>query len=69
MKITKIGTFEKNGMPTGWVLAPESEIGLNYEPKVVEADEYCLGIIEDKVFVNGVEVVEWTAARLERMGR
>ena len=54
MKIIEIGTFDGNGMPTFWHLAPEKMAGT----------EHCLGIFDEKVYVNGVEIVEWTEKRL-----
>jgi hypothetical protein len=56
MRILKIGTFDANGMPTGWHLDMNGGT----------AKEYCLGIdtlFHGSVDVNGVEVVEWTEAR------
>jgi len=55
MKIVKIGKFNEHGWPTGWHLNSEG----------MKDSAYCLGIIDEKVFVNGVEIVEWTEKRLE----
>jgi hypothetical protein len=60
MKIIKIGTFDKRGIPTGWHIDLSDQKGT----------EYCLGI--DQIFsgsvdVNGIEIVEWTQARKDLM--
>lgn len=60
MKIVKIGTFNKFGTPINWELACEN-------PQNVSDAGYILGVIDEKVFVCGVEVVEWTNDRLEIM--
>ncbi len=61
MKIIKIGTFDKRGMPTGWTidLVKDERKGIG---------GYCLGIDDlfpGSVDVNGIEIVEWTQARKE----
>jgi len=56
-KIIKKGTFSKEGAPTGWTIAPGQD----------EEIDYCLGVIDDKVFVNGVEIEEWTKERKKMM--
>ena len=53
MRIIKIGTFNEQGSPIQWHLEPDS----------AEKTEYCLGIIKEKVCINGVEVVPWTEER------
>ena len=53
MKIIKKGTFDKQGMPTEW------HIDMNEQENV----EYALGVIKEKVCVNGIEIVEWTQER------
>ena len=56
--IVEIGTFDRLGAPTFWHIAPGPR---------KETQEYCLGIIDEKVFVNEVEIVEWTEKRLRLM--
>ncbi len=65
-KIIKIGSWDKAGMPTGWVIeVMEGEkIGIGGYLKGIGG--YCLGIDElfqGSVDVNGVEIVEWTEER------
>ena len=53
MKIIKIGTFSDGGCPVNWAFD-------------AQGDGHCLGIdllYPGSVDVNGVEIVEWTAAR------
>ncbi len=55
-RIVKIGTFDRQGMPTGWYIenTEHNEVG------------YCLGLdmlFPGSVDVNGCEIVEWTLAR------
>ncbi len=60
MKIVKIGTFDGHGNPTGWVIdgsGPTQHSEINF----------CLGILDGCVTINGVEIVEWTAVRKESM--
>lgn len=60
MRILKIGTFNKQGHPTGWAL----------DGTDCETGEYCLGLDvggPGKVSVNGIEIVEWTEARKAAM--
>ena len=59
MKIVKIGTFDERGMPTGWIIADN--------PNSTGSSYYALGIIDDTVRVNGVEIVEWTKKRKDSM--
>ena len=53
MRIIKIGTFDERGFPTGWSID-----GID-----MKEGEYCLGIIKEKVYINGVEIVPWTEER------
>lgn len=53
-KIIKVGSWDKNGNPTGW------ELDLNEFP----SKGYMMKIGDDgRVFVGDVEMVEWTEAR------
>ena len=52
-KIVKIGTFNEQGFPIRWTVDTEG----------VEELEHVLGIINEKVYVNRVEIVEWTEER------
>ncbi len=61
MKIIKIGTFNEQGNPINWHL---DACGVTDDLKTTK---YGLGIIKDKVYVNGVEIVEWTEKRREIM--
>ena len=56
MKIIKIGTFNKQGFPTNWHIESDMKDGKS-----------ALAIIEEKVYVNGVEILEWTEKRREIM--
>ena len=58
-KIIKIGTFNKQGFPIEWDVDMEEA----KEWKEVKEVRHVLGIIDDKVYVNGVEIVEWTEER------
>jgi len=56
MKISKIGTFDKHGYPTGW----------EFYGTDMKEGEYCLGLMgpdNSIVCVNGIEIVEWTETR------
>ncbi len=61
MKIIKIGTFNECGNPINWHL---DACGVTDDLKTTE---YGLGIVKEKVYVNGVEIVEWTEKRREIM--
>ena len=56
-KIVKIGTFNEQGFPIEWDIDAEGTADI----------EHILGIIDDKVYVNGVEIVEWTEERKRHM--
>ena len=70
MKIIKIGTFNKQGIPIGWHIdmdganknQPAYVFAINNE-KAYKNKEYVFGIIDEKVCVNGIEIVEWTEER------
>jgi len=53
VKIVKIGTFNNQGFPLGWSI----------DTKDSEELKHILGILGDKVYVNGVEIVQWTEGR------
>jgi len=57
MRIIKIGTFTEQGFPTNW----------HIDGTDMKDGEHCFGIINEKVCVNGVEIVEWTEKRREIM--
>ena len=61
MKIIKIGTFNKFGMPTGWEFDGNN---------MGNSKEYCMGLDilgPGIVDVNGIEIVEWTEKRKEML--
>ncbi len=60
MKIEKTGTFDENGLMVGWHLNGE---GLDSGDDASSI----LAIINNKVFVHGVEIVDWTNERLRKM--
>ncbi len=66
MQIVKIGTWDKNGMPTGWHFNLDSKIEPTLQNfgailTITEPGE------EGKVLVDRVEFVEWTEARRKAM--
>ena len=67
MKIIEIGTFDDNGSPIYWSIGPENGTRSDFKPQESKPENYCLGIIDDKVYVNGVEIVKWTEKRLGLM--
>jgi len=62
MKIIKIGTWNEQGFPLYW------SIDL-VEREPVPAHRCCIEVRNEKVYVNGVEIVPWTEERNRAMGR
>jgi len=60
MKIVKIGTFDRDGVPTGWHIDIKSTSEKGY---VLGVGNIGPGIVD----VNGVEIVEWTEKRKKMM--
>lgn len=67
MKIVKVGSFDCNGIPTGWHFDLSGfENCLAVSNAKDPAKLYCLGldmIRPGSVDVNGVEIEEWTLNR------
>lgn len=64
LAIIKIGTWDKNGMPTGW--------HLDLDWGHMDADKGDLGVMNIKpngdVYVGGVLMKEWSDERKKAMG-
>jgi len=60
MKIVKIGRFDHDGIPIDWII----DMGNENDSPIAGA---VLEIVDDKVCVNGIEIKEWSDARLKAM--
>lgn len=76
MKIVKIGTFDDQGIPTGWNLDLNNEPGvaatISQGSETPSTIRYVLGIdmlYPGSVDVNGVEIKEWSVARKQAQQR
>ncbi len=59
-KIIAIGTWDKNGMPVGWMF---EMVGAGATEDVMRLE------VDGRVLVGGIEIVEWTEARQWAMGQ
>ena len=67
MRIIQKGTFDANGMPTGWYFDCSGGAGIDISDDRLKFGA-CLELKQDgRVLVNGVEIVEWTQERQKAM--